>query len=84
MVFFSKLGVDMEFLYCVKVCWFFVAVYYIHGLVNGAKRVGFFYQVFCKIGGIAVVPPCCLVLFVAGAKLPTCLSDIRFVAFRAS
>jgi len=53
MVVFSKLSVDMEFLCCVKVCSFFVAVYYIHGLVHGAKQMGFFYQVYCKIGGIA-------------------------------
>jgi len=84
MVVFSKLGVDMEFLYCVKVCSFFVAVYYFHHLVHGAKRMGFFYQVFCKIGGIAVVAPCCLVFYLAGGELSTCLSDIRFVAVRAS
>jgi len=63
---------------------FFVAVYYFHHLVRGAKRMGFFYQVFCKIGDIAVVAPCCLVFFVAGGELATCLSDIRFVAVRAS
>ena len=40
--------------------------------------------VLCKIGGGAVVAPCCLVFFVAGGELSSCLSDIRFVAVRAS
>jgi len=34
---FSGFSVDMEFLYCVKMCSFFVAVYYFHDLVHGAK-----------------------------------------------
>ena len=37
MVVFSKLGVDMEFPYCVKVCSFFMAVYCFHDLVHGTK-----------------------------------------------
>ena len=49
MVVFSKLGVDMEFLYCVKVRSFFMAVYCFHDLVHGTKRMGFLYQVFSKI-----------------------------------
>jgi len=84
MVVFSKLGVDMEFLYCVKVCSFFMAVYCFHDLVHGAKGVGLLYQVFSKIGGIAVVAPCCLVFVVASGELSSCLSDIRLVAVGAS
>ena len=34
---FSGFSVDKEFLYCVKICPFFVAVYYLHDLVHGAK-----------------------------------------------
>jgi len=45
--------------------------------------MGFFYQVLCKIGGSAVVAPCCLVFFVVGGELSSCLSDICFVAVRA-
>ena len=37
MVVFSKFNVDMEFLYCIEVCSFFVAVYNFHDLVHGAK-----------------------------------------------
>ena len=62
----------------------FVVVYYFHDLVHGAKCVGFFYKVLCKIGGGAVVAPCCLVFFGAGGELSSCLSNIRFVAVRAS
>jgi len=61
-----------------------VAVYNFHDLVNGLKRMGFLYQVFSKIGGIAVFAPCCLVFFVASGELSSCLSDIPFVAVRAS
>jgi len=46
--------------------------------------MGFFYKVLCKIGGSAVVAPCCHVFFVAGGELSSCLSDIRFVAVRES
>ena len=46
--------------------------------------MGFFYKMLCKIGGCAVVAPCCLVFFVAGGELSSRLSDIRFVAVRAS
>ena len=38
--------------------------------------MGFLYQVFSKVGGIAVVAPCCLVFFVTSGELPTCLSDM--------
>jgi len=34
---FSGFSVDMEFLYCAKMCSLFVAVYYFHDLVHGAK-----------------------------------------------
>jgi len=34
---FRKFSVDMEFLYCIKLCSFFVAVYNLHDLVHGAK-----------------------------------------------
>jgi len=37
MVHFSKFSVDMEFLYCIEVCSFFVAVCNFHDLVHGAK-----------------------------------------------
>ena len=79
-VVFSKLNVDMEFLYCIEVCSFFVAVYNFCDLVHGAKRMGFLYQMFSKIGGIAVFAPCCLMSFVVGGELSSCLSDICFVA----
>ena len=46
--------------------------------------MGLFYRVLCKIEGSASVVPCCLVFFVAGGELSTCLSDIHFVAIRAS
>ena len=36
-VVFSKFSVDMEFLYCIEVCFFFVAVYNFHDLVHGTK-----------------------------------------------
>jgi len=44
----------------------------------------FFYQVFRKIEGVAVFVPGCLVFFVAGGELSSCLSDIRLVAVGAS
>ena len=46
--------------------------------------MGFLYKGLCKIEGSASVVPCCLVFFVVGEELSTCLSDIRFVAIRAS
>jgi len=37
MISFSKFSVDMELLYCIEVCSFFVAVYNFHDLVHGVK-----------------------------------------------
>jgi len=60
-------------------CSFFVVLYYLHDLVHGAKWVSFFCEVLCKIKirGLAVVAPCCLMFFVAGGELSSCLSHIR-------
>ena len=38
--------------------------------------MGFLYKVLCRIGGGAVVVPCCHVFFVVGGELSSCLSDI--------
>ena len=34
---FNGFSMDMEFLYCVQMCSFFVIVYYFHDLVHGVK-----------------------------------------------
>ena len=34
---FNGFSMDMEFLYCVQMCSFFVIVYYFHDLVHGTK-----------------------------------------------
>jgi len=46
--------------------------------------VAFFYEVLCETGGGTEVVPCCHVFFIAGGELSSCLSDVRFVAVRAS
>jgi hypothetical protein len=84
MVICSKLSMNVESLYCVKVGSYSVAVCYLHVIVYGAKWEGFFGQMFCKTGGIAVVAKRCLEFFVPCGELSACLSDIRLVAIRAS
>jgi len=63
---------------------FIVLMYYFHDFVHGSRRVAFFYEVLCETGGSTEVAPCCHVFFIAGGELPTCLSDVRFVAVGAS
>jgi hypothetical protein len=46
--------------------------------------VGFFGQVFCKAGGIAVVEESCLMLFVPCEELSASLSDVRPMTIRAN
>ena len=72
MVVFSNLSVDMKFLCCVKICSFFMAMYYFHYLVHGAKQMRFLYQVFSKLEVLLLL----LVFFVASGELSSCWSDI--------